>query len=169
MSQLATEKIYTWQREGFLISTDISLVDLKALNAALASDEIPWGSDLPDDELKVMVERSVCLGVYTDNETERRMIGFARIITDYVTIGYLTDVYTLPEYGGRGLGSWLINCVKEWWQTMPNGRRLAFVTAEGEHEAFYKRKLGSSRMEDKPDDGGKRYRIVSAPGHGKTV
>lgn len=169
MSQLATEKDYVWQREGFLVSTDRSLIDLEALNAALASDEIPWGTALPEDELKLMVDRSVNFAVYTNDESKRKMVGFARIITDYVTIGYLTDVYTLPEYGGRGLGSWLIDCVKEWWDIMPNSRRLAFVTAEGEHEAFYKKKFGSSRMEDKADDGGKRYRIVSAPGKGKTV
>jgi GNAT superfamily N-acetyltransferase len=38
-------------------------------------------------------------------------IGFARVITDFATIGYLGDVFVLPQHRGKGLGKWLIECV----------------------------------------------------------
>ena len=40
-----------------------------------------------------------------------KQIGLARLITDYVTIAYLTDVYVLEEYQGKGLGTWLLGAV----------------------------------------------------------
>ncbi|KAJ4293840.1 hypothetical protein N0V88_005354 [Collariella sp. IMI 366227] len=30
------------------------------------------------------------------------MVGFARLVTDHVTFGYLTDVYVLAEHQGKG-------------------------------------------------------------------
>ena len=42
---------------------------------------------------------------------ETRQIGFARVITDRATIAYLGDVFVLPEFRGKGLGKWLMECV----------------------------------------------------------
>lgn len=41
------------------------------------------------------------------------MIGFIRVVTDYVTFGYLTDVYVLKEYQGKGLAKWALGCLGE--------------------------------------------------------
>lgn len=41
------------------------------------------------------------------------MIGAARLITDRVTFGYLTDVYVLEEHQQRGLGKFLMKCLNE--------------------------------------------------------
>ena len=38
-------------------------------------------------------------------------MGFARIISDYATIAYVGDVFILPEYRGRGLATWWMDCV----------------------------------------------------------
>jgi GNAT superfamily N-acetyltransferase len=40
-----------------------------------------------------------------------RPVGFARVITDLATIAYLADVFVLPEYRGRGLSKWLMECI----------------------------------------------------------
>ena len=53
------------------------------------------------------------------------MIGLARLITDYVTVVWLTDVYVLLEWQGQGLGSWLNKCIKEYVDMMPYLRRLS--------------------------------------------
>ena len=42
-----------------------------------------------------------------------KQIGFARLITDEVTLAWLEDVYILPEYRKRGLATWLTHCIKE--------------------------------------------------------
>ncbi|KAK5096182.1 hypothetical protein LTS08_007788 [Lithohypha guttulata] len=190
---LSTTKSHSWHRDGFLISTDPSLIDLQAINAAFDTDQLPWAQKLSDEELKVMVQHSVCFGLYaatvepvdttatTSDSTPGSsgggtrystpgMIGLARICTDYVTMAYLTDVYILPEYQRRGLGEWLIDCVKEWWDEMPSGRQMFLIAKEGKAEEFYARRLASGRMEndkEKKRDG--TYRVFTARGRGTRV
>ena len=38
-------------------------------------------------------------------------VGFARVITDYATFGYLGDVFVLESHRGRGLSKWLMEVV----------------------------------------------------------
>lgn len=49
----------------------------------------------------------------TGSGEDRVMVGMARVITDRVTFGYLTDVYVLPDHQGKGLGRWLMGCLDE--------------------------------------------------------
>lgn len=75
------DQIRTWTREVgnaiYIYSTDPSLVDLAALNAALASDTVWWGRGMPEESLKRMVEHSYNFGLYVtekkegDNEKEQ--------------------------------------------------------------------------------------------------
>jgi GNAT superfamily N-acetyltransferase len=52
------------------------------------------------------IENSLCFGLFDEN----KQIGFARVITDYVNLAYLCDVFVLEEYQSRGLGKWLVEC-----------------------------------------------------------
>lgn len=53
-----------WHRDGFLVSTDVSLIDLGAVNSAFASDSMPWAVGLPEDLLRTAINSSLCLGLY---------------------------------------------------------------------------------------------------------
>ncbi len=53
------------------------------------------------------IEHSLCYGVYY----ESKQIGFARVITDYVTFAYLADVYILEEHRGKGLSKQLMETI----------------------------------------------------------
>ncbi|KAJ4420072.1 hypothetical protein N0V85_000726 [Neurospora sp. IMI 360204] len=162
------DQIRTWTREVgneiYTYSTDPSLVDLAALNAALASDTVWWGRDLPEEALKRMVEHSYNFGLYVaekgdddqadkkDNSKQPQMVGFARLITDYVTFGYLTDVYVLPEYQGKGLGAWMMECLNEALEQWPELRRVVLFTGDAYAAKLYERALG---MRDTKEKGGK--------------
>lgn len=56
------------------------------------------------------------------------MIGFARLVTDYTTFGYLTDVYVLAGYQGKGLGKWVMQCLDEVLGSWPDLRRCLLLT-----------------------------------------
>ncbi|CCC13498.1 hypothetical protein SMACR_07122 [Sordaria macrospora] len=166
------DQIRTWTREVgnaiYIYSTDPSLVDLAALNAALASDTVWWGRGMPEESLKRMVEHSYNFGLYVtekkegDNEKEQadkntkqqqqQMVGFARLITDYVTFGYITDVYVLPEYQGKGLGAWMMECLNEVLEQWPELRRAVLFTGDAYAAKLYERTLG---MRDTRENGGK--------------
>jgi len=67
----------------------------------------------------------------------RRQIGLARIITDYVSFAYLTDVYVLESHQGKGLGAWLTTCVGDMVGTWPFLRGLMLLTSSETAIKFY--------------------------------
>lgn len=70
------------------------------------------------------------------------MIGFGRIITDYVTLAYLTDVYVLPEHQGLGLAKWMMQCLDEVLQSWPELRRTLLLTGDPDAVRLYETTLG---------------------------
>jgi|SRR5277367_6112516 len=92
-------------------------------------------------------------------------IGLARLITDEVTFAYMTDVYILPEYQGRGLGTWLLECVNETIDSWHEFRRALLMTGNKTGKTLYKKKLG---MEPFPQDKN-GLEILSKKGRGSVL
>ncbi|KAH6842940.1 hypothetical protein B0I37DRAFT_448331 [Chaetomium sp. MPI-CAGE-AT-0009] len=141
----------TWTREvsgtTYTISTDSSLIQLEALNAAFASDMIYWTKSHSLDALQRCVEQSLCFGLYTpEGENQQAMVGFARLVTDYTTFGYLTDVYVVPAHQGRGLGKWLVRCLDEVLDGWPDLRRCLLLTRDEAAVRMYRDALGAKVM-----------------------
>lgn len=95
-----------YTKEGFLISTDGKRLQLDVIHRFL-SESSYWAKGVPFEVVRKSIEHSLCFGVY---ESERQ-IGFGRVVTDLATFGYLADVFVLPEYRGRGLSKWLMECI----------------------------------------------------------
>ncbi|KAJ5936062.1 hypothetical protein N7454_005360 [Penicillium verhagenii] len=134
----------TWTRNNIRISTDKSHLSLASINAAFDSEAIYWARSIPIDALQQIVNNSLCFGVYEDlqNSECTRQIGFGRLVTDYVTFAYLTDVYILPEYNGRGIGGWLVDCVQETLEAMPYLRWAMLRTSGDCAKNMYIKRLG---------------------------
>lgn len=84
----------------------------------------------------------------SDSQSLRRedllQIGMARIITDYVTFAWLTDVYLHRDYRGKGLGEWLMSCTKEILDGRPDLRRTMLLTDTPKRGVpFYEKTLGA--------------------------
>ncbi|KAJ5385978.1 hypothetical protein N7509_008519 [Penicillium cosmopolitanum] len=144
----------TWKRDNskFFISTDQSLLSIKAVNEAYGREFLYWAKPFDEDVLRQMLYGCMSFGVYQQIPTAQsqddleppsaentEQIGLARMITDGVTFGYLTDVYVLPEYQGHGLGRWLIECVSEVFskENMPHLRRNMLLTSDDRMQEFY--------------------------------
>jgi GNAT superfamily N-acetyltransferase len=95
------------EKDGFIISTDERRLDRGAVHEFLRSSY--WAEGIPRDVLDRSIDNAVCFGLYEGT----RQIGFARVITDRSTFAYLSDVYVLEEYRGRGLATWLMEAVLE--------------------------------------------------------
>lgn len=124
------------RRDGFTISTDPQRLDLDAIHAFLSTSY--WAAGIPREILERALRGSLCFGLY---EGERQ-IGLARVITDSATYAYLCDVYVLPEMRGRGLGTWLMQCVME-HPDLQGLRRFSLVTRDA-HELY--RPLGFTEI-----------------------
>ena len=97
------------RRDTFLISTDQSLIDLDAVHAVLAS--VYWSEHIPRDVVERGIQNSLAFGVYDESSSPPRQVGFARVITDKATFAYLSDVFIIDSYRGRGLSKWLVEVI----------------------------------------------------------
>lgn len=136
-----------WERGSHFISTDPSLLDLNAINDVFDTDWIYWAIRLPLAELKQAITSSVCFGLYEDGNSTQ--IGFARVVTDKVTFGYICDVYVLPEYRGTGLGGWLLDCVDAYLEGLPYLRWALLRTALETSRKAYEKRLNMMVLENK--------------------
>jgi GNAT superfamily N-acetyltransferase len=126
-------EVQEWHRDGFLVTTDRSLISLPALAAAFSSKAMYWTHAYPDPVMRAIINNSCCFSLlHTEGQ-----IGFARAVTDYVTFFYLTDVYVDEKWQHQGLGSWMIDCVQEFVETMPHLRGSMLLTSKGSGETFY--------------------------------
>ena len=96
------------QVDEFLYSADKSKLDLDYIHNYL-SKESYWAKNIPIDIVRTSIEGSFCFGIYHNN----KQVGFARVITDYATFGYLADVFIDKNYRGRGLSKELMNFIME--------------------------------------------------------
>ncbi|NVK55374.1 MAG: GNAT family N-acetyltransferase [Alteromonadaceae bacterium] len=67
-----------------------------------------WAQNMPADVLRKALAHSLCFAALTEaNDT----IGFARVITDRATFGYLADVFVLPAHQGQGVSRLILDSV----------------------------------------------------------
>jgi N-acetylglutamate synthase-like GNAT family acetyltransferase len=60
---------------------------------------------------------------------QQKLIGFARVISDFATFGYLADVFILPDKRGKGLSKWLMKIIIEHPQ-LQGLRRFTLATRD---------------------------------------
>ncbi len=117
---------------GYLYSTDKTKLQLDYIHYFL-SVESYWAQNIPMDILQKSIEGRVCFGVYHNN----KQIGFARLITDNSTFGYLADVFIDKDYRGKGLSKELMRFILA-YPTVKLFRRMLLATldAHGLYQQF---------------------------------
>jgi GNAT superfamily N-acetyltransferase len=89
------------------------------------SKESYWAKNIPIELVKTSIEGSFCFGVYHQG----KQIGFARVITDYATFGYLADVFIDKNYRGKGLSKELMKFIME-QEVIKKLRRFMLATLD---------------------------------------
>ncbi len=116
---------YNLQKDGYLISTDKSSLDVDAIHLFL-SERAYWSLGRSRETVITSIENSLCFGVYTEDGS---LAGFARAVTDYATFAWLCDVFILEPYRGLGLGKWLVQTIVDCPQ-LQDVRRLVLVSRD---------------------------------------
>lgn len=96
---------FEYHKPSFTISTDPARLDLDVIHGFLY--HCYWSPGVPREVVAQAINHSLNFGLYEENQ----QIGFARVISDYTSFAYLSDVFVLPSQRGHGLGVWLIECV----------------------------------------------------------
>jgi GNAT superfamily N-acetyltransferase len=96
---------FEWRRGRYRVSTDPGRLDIAGTAAFLGTTY--WAQGRPEAIVRRSIEGSIAFGVYDGD----RQVGFARVVTDRVTFGWVCDVFIRDSHQGRGLGMWLMRCV----------------------------------------------------------
>jgi GNAT superfamily N-acetyltransferase len=89
----------------YTITTDRARLDSVAIHAFLTRSY--WSPGIPLATVERAIANSLAFGVLHGEE----QVGFARVVTDRATFGYLADVYILEAHRGQGLGRRLIEAI----------------------------------------------------------
>lgn len=100
--------------ENFFISTDKAKLDIAYIHRFLCYESY-WAKNIPLELVQKSISGSVCFALYRQDAISGRdeQAGFARVITDGATFGYLADVFIDSRYRGQGLGKMLMQAIMQ--------------------------------------------------------
>ncbi|MFN8586826.1 MAG: GNAT family N-acetyltransferase [Candidatus Eisenbacteria bacterium] len=94
-----------WTRDGFTVSDDPARLQLDVIHGFLTTAY--WSEGVARETVERAIAHSLPFGLYAG----ATQIGFARAVTDRATYAYMADVFVLPEWRGRGLSKFLVECM----------------------------------------------------------
>lgn len=94
-------------KENFRIVEGMSQIRVEDVARLLKTTY--WAGQRPVEKIEKSIRHSDCYGIYLEGEP--RLVGFARVITDYATTFYLADVIIDEEHRGDGLGKELVSYI----------------------------------------------------------
>jgi GNAT superfamily N-acetyltransferase len=127
-----------YTRDGYTISTDRGRLDVGLIHNFL-SQSAYWAQGRSLDIVRKTIQNSLCFGLYEGEQ----QVGFARVVTDYATFGWLCDVFVVDSHRGRGLSKWLVECVVS--HPALSGLRTLMLATRDAH-GLYERYGGFQRL-----------------------
>jgi GNAT superfamily N-acetyltransferase len=100
-----TLMIQEWTHGEYTISSDRQRLDVDVIHGFLV--ESYWARGRTRDRVVRSIEHSLPFGLYLGEQ----QVGFARVVTDYVVLAFLSDVFVVEAHRGKGLGRWLVEVV----------------------------------------------------------
>jgi GNAT superfamily N-acetyltransferase len=134
-------EIIEQRHADYVLSTDPARVDLDIVHGYL-SGESYWAAGRRREVQAVANANSLLVvGAYTLSGDQ---VGFARMVTDCATFGWLCDVFVLPDHRGGGLGTAMVRTIVE--HPDVNGVRLQILATRDAHGLYAK--LGYRPFDD---------------------
>jgi GNAT superfamily N-acetyltransferase len=112
------------QAGSYVISDDPARLDVTAIHAYLS--RAYWCPGIPFETVQRAIRGSLCIGAY---EPAGAQIGLTRLVSDYATFCYMSDVYVLEGHRGRGLSKAMLAMAME-HPRLQGLRRWSLVTAD---------------------------------------
>ena len=98
--------MHVQEEERFRISTNATEFNLPYIHHYLSTQSY-WAAGIPLETVKRSIANSLCFGVFEND----KQVGFARVISDMATFGYLADVFIDKNYRGLGLSKLLMKTI----------------------------------------------------------
>lgn len=94
------------QFDEFAISTDYNKLDLNLIHHFLTT-ETYWARERTLEIVSRSFENSLPFVILKAGEN----VGWARVVSDFATFGWLADVFIRQEFRGLGLSKWLMETI----------------------------------------------------------
>ncbi len=120
-----------WHNEQYSIDTNKSRLDVSLIHHFLYTSA-HWAIGRPMSVVRKSIENSLCFGLYEGDE----QVGFARIVTDSATVGWICDMFVIPSHRSRGLGRWLVESIME--HPDVKGLRRILLNTRDAHDLYQK-------------------------------
>lgn len=124
---------------GYRLSLRHDELQLDVVHAFLTRSY--WSPGIDRALVEAAARNSLVAGAY---DAAGRQVGYARLVTDRATFGYLADVFVLEEHRGRGLASALVRALLD-VPEVRRVRRLLLATRDA-HDVYTK--LGWTPLAD---------------------
>ncbi len=147
------------RRPPYHITTRFEDLDLDFIQAFLSTSY--WADGIPLEIVERACRGSRRFGLFRDgvssggSATEREPVGFACVISDDATFGYLADVFVTEPHRGAGLATWMVECALEEPRLL--GLRRWMLASRDAHKLYAK--LGFSQLGD-----AKKFMEIARPG-----
>lgn len=115
--------------DGLRISDDPADIDMDVVHGFL-SQHAYWCLGIPRAVVEKGLGNSLCFSAWLDG----RQVGFARVVGDRATFGYLADVFVLPEVRGRGIAKALVAAAMAHPETQ--GLRRMMLSTRDAHSLY---------------------------------
>jgi GNAT superfamily N-acetyltransferase len=115
----------------YSLSTDPRNLDIDRVEAMLRASY--WAAERPREVIEKTIAGSLCIGAY--RRAGGLQVGFARLVTDYATFGWLCDVFVDPVARGQKLGVAMVEALV----TLPEVRDLNLVLQTADAHKLYER------------------------------
>jgi|SRR6185369_962017 len=123
-----------WVQEEFVLTDDAGRVDLEKTQSLLMDTH--WGVRRPPHIVTQMLEHSLPFTLLHGGS----QIGFGRVVSDFTVFSWVADIVIESKFRGRGLGKWMMACIKE----HPRLRHTQLVLQTRDAHGLYER-YGFSR------------------------
>ncbi len=94
-----------WTRDDCLVTTDPARVDVDAVHQYLSASY--WAEGIPRETVQRSIDNAIPFMLYASGKPA----GFSRVVSDRATVAYVGDVFVLPEFRGRKLSVWMMECI----------------------------------------------------------
>lgn len=119
-----------WTHLDFVLTDAPKRVDLDRTFELLS--QTYWGVRRPHATVEKMVQHSLCFTLLHG----QYQVGFARAVADYTVFSWIADLVIDPQYRDRGLGKWMMTCMRSHPQLRGTQMVLQTRDAHGLYEQF---------------------------------
>jgi len=94
-----------FKTEGYVLTTDKKKLNTTVIHKQLSASE--WTKGITFDTVKRSIKKSLCFGLYY----EGIHVGFARVVSDYATLSYISDIFIIGNHNSLELLGWMVDSI----------------------------------------------------------